>query len=311
MSLLYWLEAIRNPFLDTVVQLITHLGSEMLFIVVGIFMLWCMDKKQGYFILLTGFFGVYLNQFLKITCRVPRPWVLDPEFTIVESARAEATGYSFPSGHTQTAIGLFGGLALCRRETWFRIICVVICVLVPFSRMYLGVHTPWDVGVAMVMAAVLALGMWYLFSKVGYTRKLMFPLLGVLSVMALAFLLYVLLWQFPANIDGDNLLSAKENACTLAGALLGLWVTYLFDDFVRPFHTQAPLLGQILKFVLGFILVLGIMEGSKPLFNLLFGEGDLLARVIRYFLTVLFAGVIWPLTFRFFTKIGKKAQARS
>ena len=111
MSFLYLLESIRNPFLDGGVQLFTHLGSEMLFIVVGIFMLWCMDKKQGYFILLTGFFGVYFNQFLKITCRIPRPWVLDPQFTIVESARAEATGYSFPSGHTQTAVGLFGGLA--------------------------------------------------------------------------------------------------------------------------------------------------------------------------------------------------------
>ncbi len=306
MSFLYLLESIRNPFLDTLVQLITHLGSEMLFIVVGIFMLWCMDKKQGYFILLTGFFGVYLNQFLKITCRVPRPWVLDPEFTIVESARAEATGYSFPSGHTQTAVGLFGGLAICRKETWFRIICIVICVLVPFSRMYLGVHTPLDVGVATVMATVLAFGMWYLFSKVGYTRRLMLPLLSVLSMMAVAFLLYVLLWQFPADIDMDNLTSARENACTLFGALLGLWVTYVFDQYVKPYDTKAPLLGQILKFSLGFVLVLGIMEGTKPLFNLIFGEGDLLARVIRYFLTVLFAGVVWPLTFKFFAVIGGK-----
>ncbi len=306
MSFLYWLESIRSPFLDTVVQLITHLGSEMLFIVVGIFMLWCMDKKQGYFILLTGFFGVYLNQFLKITCRIPRPWVLDPEFTIVESARAEATGYSFPSGHTQTAVGLFGGLAICRKETWFRIVCIVICVLVPFSRMYLGVHTPLDVGVATVMAVVLALGMWLLFSKIGYTRKLMLPLLSVLSVMAVAFLLYMLLWQFPADVDMDNLTSARENACTLFGALLGLWVTYVVDEYVKPYDTKAPLLGQLLKFSLGFVLVLGIMEGTKPLFNLMFGEGDLLARVIRYFLTVLFAGVIWPLTFKFFARIGGK-----
>ncbi len=304
MSFLYLLESIRNPFLDVVVQLITHLGSEMLFIVAGIFMLWCMDKKQGYFILLTGFFGVYLNQFLKIACRIPRPWVLDPEFPIVESARAEATGYSFPSGHTQTAVGLFGGLALCQREKWFRILCIIICVLVPFSRMYLGVHTPLDVGVATVMAVVLALGLWYLFSKVGYTRKLMFPLLGILSVLATAFLCYVLLWQFPADIDAKNLLSARETACTLLGALLGLWVTYIFDEFVRPFDTKAPILGQLLKFSLGFLLVLAIMEGSKPLFNLIFGEGDLLARVIRYFLTVFFAGVIWPMTFPFFKKIG-------
>lgn len=306
MSFLYLLESIRSPFLDTVIQLITHLGSEMLFIVAGILMLWCMDKKQGYFILLTGFFGVYLNQFLKITCRVPRPWVLDPEFTIVESARAEATGYSFPSGHTQTAVGLFGGLALCRRETWLRVLCIAACVLVPFSRMYLGVHTPLDVGVAAVMAVALALGMWLLFSKVGYTRRLMFPLLGALSALATAFLLYVLLWQFPADIDMDNLISARENACTLLGTLLGLWVTYIFDEYVRPFDTKAPLLGQILKFVLGFAVVLAIMEGTKPLFNLIFGEGDLTARVIRYFLTVVFAGVVWPLTFKFFAKLGGK-----
>ena len=308
MSFLYLLESIRNPFLDLIVQLITHLGSEMLFIVAGIFMLWCMDKKQGYFILLTGFFGVYLNQFLKIICRVPRPWMLDPEFSIVESARAEATGYSFPSGHTQTAVGLFGGLALCRREKWFRILCIVICVLVPFSRMYLGVHTPLDVGVATAMAVVLALGLWYLFAKVGYTRKLMFPLLACLSALAAAFLCYVLLWQFPADIDAENLLSARETACTLFGALLGLWVTYIFDEFARPFDTEAPIWGQLLKFSLGFLLVLGIMEGSKPLFNLIFGEGDLLARVIRYFLTVFFAGVIWPMTFPFFKKIGGKSD---
>ena len=309
MSLLYWLESIRNPFFDAVVGFITHLGSEMLFIVVGIFMLWCMNKKHGYFILFTGFFGVYLNQFLKITCRVPRPWVLDPDFSIVESARAEATGYSFPSGHTQTAVGLFGGLALCRRETVLKIICLAICLLVPFSRMYLGVHTPLDVGVATLMAAILAIGLWYLFSKVGYTRKLMFPLLSALSVLAVSFLLYVLLWQFPENIDNANLISARENACTLLGALLGLWITYIFDEFVRPFDTRASLPGQILKFVLGFAVVLVIMEGSKPLFNLIFGKGDLLARTIRYFLTVLFAGVVWPLTFPFFAKIGKKKKS--
>ena len=306
MSLLYFLESIRFPFLDTVIGLITYLGSEMLFIVVGIFMLWCADKKQGYFILLTGFFGVYLNQFLKITCRIPRPWVLDPEFSIVESARADATGYSFPSGHTQTAVGLFGGLAVCRREKWLRFACIVICVLVPFSRMYLGVHTPLDVGVASVMAVALVFGLWYLFSKVGYTKKLMFSLLGALSALAVAFMLYVLLWQFPADIDTENLLSAQENACTLLGALVGLWVTYLVDEYIRPFDTQAPLWGQILKFVLGFAVVLVILEGSKPLLALIFGDGNLVARVIRYFLTVLFAGVVWPLTFPFFARIGDK-----
>ena len=307
MEFLYWLASIRNPVLDTAMQLVTEFGSEMLFIVLGIFMLWCMDKKQGYFILMTGFFGVYANQFLKLICRVPRPWVLDPEFTIVESARAEATGYSFPSGHTQTAVGSFLGLTLCRKELWLRISCISLCVLVPMSRMYLGVHTPLDVSVAAAMAAVIALALWWLFSRFGYTQKLMFPLMGGLSLLAVAFLLYTMLWQFPTDIDPHNLASARETACTLLGALLGLWVTYIVDEYKLHFDTQASVWGQILKFALGMVLVLGIMEGSKPLFNLIFGEGNYVARVIRYFLTVLFAGVAWPLTFPWFAKIGRKA----
>ena len=306
MEFLYWLASIRNPVFDAIMQTVTEFGSEMLFIVLGMFMLWCMDKKQGYFILMTGFFGVYINQFLKITCRIPRPWVLDPEFAIVESARAEATGYSFPSGHTQTAVGSYLGLTLCRKETWVRVLCISLCVLVPLSRMYLGVHTPLDVGVSILVAATLAVGLWCLFSKVGYTKKLMFPLMGVLSLCAVAYLLYVMLWQFPADIDAHNLTSARETGCTLLGALAGLWVTYLVDEYKLHFDTKATIWGQLLKLVLGLALVLGIMEGSKPLFNLIFGEGDYLARIIRYFITVLFAGVVWPLTFPWFAKLGRK-----
>ena len=135
MEVLYWLESIRNPILDTLMLIFTEFGNEVLFIAAGMIMFWCIDKKQGYFILLAGFFGVYINQFLKITCRIPRPWVLDPEFTIVEAAREAATGYSFPSGHTQTAVGCWGALAVCRKETWVRIVGISLALLVPFTRL--------------------------------------------------------------------------------------------------------------------------------------------------------------------------------
>ena len=47
---------------------------------------------------------------MKLSFQIPRPWVLDPNFTIVEQAREAATGYSFPSGHSQSAVGTFGAL---------------------------------------------------------------------------------------------------------------------------------------------------------------------------------------------------------
>ena len=48
MELLYFLESIRNPFLDAVVSLITHLGGETVFIVIALIFYWCIDKKRGY-----------------------------------------------------------------------------------------------------------------------------------------------------------------------------------------------------------------------------------------------------------------------
>ena len=309
MEFLYRLESIRSPVLDTIMLLLTELGGELLFIVVGMLMFWCIDKKQGYFILLTGFFGVYINQFLKITCRVPRPWVLDPNFTIVEAAREAASGYSFPSGHTQTAVGCYAALAVCRKEKWVRIVGVIMALLIPFTRMYLGVHTPLDVGVSVVIALTLIAVLWPLFNGYGHRRSLMYPLMGVLTVMGISFLLYLSLYSFPADIDLANYESAVENAYKFLGCALGMWVIYEIDTRFIRFETQtATWWAQILKLVAGFGILLLVMEGSKPLLHLIF-KGSPVAHTLRYFCTVLFAGAVWPLTFKWFARLGAKGDS--
>ena len=73
MQLLYLFESIRNPFLDSFFALITHLGSETLFLAIAIVVFWCVSKKEGYYLMTVGFIGTLLNQFLKLICRVPRP----------------------------------------------------------------------------------------------------------------------------------------------------------------------------------------------------------------------------------------------
>ena len=306
MEVLYWFESIRNPILDAVMLILTEFGNEVLFIAVGMIMFWCIDKKQGYFILLTGFFGVYINQFLKITCRIPRPWIKDPDFTIVEAAKGAASGYSFPSGHTQTAVGCYAGLAVCRKELWIRISGIVMAILIPITRMYLGVHTPLDVGVSILIALALIGILWPLFHKFGTRGTLMYPLLGVLSAVAIAHLLYLLLYSFPANIDVENYTGAVENAYKFLGCALGLWVIYPLDRYLIRFETRtATWWAQIIKLAVGFLLLLTIMEGAKPVWNWLFG-GHIIANTVRYFCTVLFAGAVWPLTFKWFAKLGAK-----
>ena len=157
-DILYALEKIRTPFWNGVMGAVAQLGGEVIFIVAAVVVLWCVSKWEGSYLMSIAFCGTVLNQFLKLICRVPRPWVRDPNFTIVESARAEATGYSFPSGHTQNAIGLFGGMARWGGRRWVRLGLTALALVIAFSRMYLGVHTPADVGVSLVLAAALVLG---------------------------------------------------------------------------------------------------------------------------------------------------------
>ena len=212
MALLYLLERIRTPFFDTVFSLITHLGDKLFFIFLALLVFWCIDKKSGYYLLATCFFGLIANQFLKITCRVERPWVADKSFTIVESAREAATGYSFPSGHTQNIASSCGLLAARSKNRTLRIICAVVIALVSFSRMYLGVHTPHDVVVSLLIAAVLIVIM-QIISKAEqkYPRIFIFVILAAV-ILSAAFLIFMEVNAFPENIDTDNFFAARKNA---------------------------------------------------------------------------------------------------
>lgn len=305
MAFLRFLEGLRNPVCDAFFSTVTHLGEETFFIVFGLIFFWCINKKEGYYLLSIGFIGTIVNQFLKLWFRVPRPWVKDKDFTIVESARAEATGYSFPSGHTQSSVGVFGGIARFNKKLWIRIICILACVLVPLSRMYLGVHTPADVFVSVALSLILVFGLYPLIQKCFDNAKIMRILLISMVVLSAGLLAFVLFYNFPSDVDLNNLSSGTKNAYKMLGCTLGIYIAFEIDKSFINFDTSGSLISQILKFVLGLIPLLGIKEGLRFPLNAIFG-GSYLADGVRYLLIVLFAGCVWPLTFKWFAKIGRK-----
>lgn len=304
MDILYALEKIRTPFWNGVMSAVTQLGGEVIFIVAAVVVFWCVSKWEGYYLMTVAFCGTVLNQFLKLICRVPRPWVRDPNFTIVESARAEATGYSFPSGHTQNAIGLFGGMARWGGRRWVRIGLTALALVIAFSRMYLGVHTPADVGVSLVLAAALVLGLYPLMRRAQEKPRYMGYVLAAMLVVSGAFVVFVETCGFPADMDAENLASGIGNAWKMLGAVAGMTLAWLLDRRYIHFETQAVWWVQVIKVAVGMALLLAIKSGLKaPLLALLGHEG--LAGGVRYFLLVLVAGAVWPLVFRPMSKWGK------
>ena len=178
-------------------------------------------------------------------------------------------------------------------------------VLVAFSRMYLGVHTPLDVGVSVAIGVVLLLVLYPVFRDLEAHPNRFYGFLAVLAVLLAAFLLYSYLWPFPDWMYAEehvvNLIEARHNASILTGALAALTIAYTLDLRRTRFDTKAVWWAQILKVVIGLVVTLALIEGTKAVL----GRSDLVTG-LRYFLGVLFAAGIWPMTFGWFSRLGKK-----
>lgn len=308
MQLLYLLESIRMPGLDAFMLTVTRLGEETAFLVAALIIFWCVDKDKGYFVMTAGFLGTMLNQFLKLTFRVPRPWVLDPEFTILEQAREAATGFSFPSGHTTSAVATFGAIGVTAENRWVKRICLVICILVPFSRMYLGVHTPWDILAGAATSVVLIA----LLKPMAYGLQdtAMKGIFGFAMIFSLCMLMYARFFPFSiAETELHNLESGVKNGYTMVGCTVGVLIAWPLEKKYVKFETKAVWWAQILKVILGLAVVLLVKEGLRSPLEALFA-GHMAARAVRYALIVITAGVVWPMTFRWFAKLGVKHELR-
>jgi branched-subunit amino acid transport protein len=85
---------------------------------------------------------------------------------------------------------------------------------------------------------------------------------------------------------------------------VALLIVYIVDSKWLRFPVHAVWWAQIIKVVIGLALVLGVKSGTKNLLNGIFGEA--IGRSARYFLIVMIVGIVWPLTFRWFSKLGSK-----
>ncbi len=289
MTFLWMLEGIRNPFLDKLMQCATYFGQEIIIIIVICMFYWCIDKRFAYLLGFTYFTAGLCVQALKITFRIPRPWVLDPEFQAVESALPAATGYSFPSGHTQGATCLFFPLALKSRHIWTKLLCILAFVLVGFSRMYLGCHTPKDVLVSMGISILVSCVIWHFQGFLLDGTSHLGAVAAIMALISLGVAGYALVLNNNGAIDAKY----AVDCCKAAGAGLGFSVGWYVERKYLDFHIKKTnAWRQAAKLVTGLALALFLKE-SIPL---LLGS-SILAKASEYFILVLWVLVIYPYLF--------------
>lgn len=302
MEFLYQLESIRNPILSGIFRFFTLLGQEVIVLAVLCFFYWCYNKKLAYRISFGFFLSGILVQGLKITFRIPRPWVRDPLFKPVEEAIKAATGYSFPSGHTQAATALYGMLALNAKKKSSKIMLFLVIAMVGLSRMYLGVHTPADVLTSFGITFVTILLVYYFSNYKIIKDKKIYLLLGLAGISVALFVYCVTLYT-----NGTIELAYAADSCSAAAAGVGLAIGWYVESTYLNFDERAcSNRMQVVKLVIGLAITVLLKEG----FAVILGE-SIVGKGIQYFLLVLWIMIGYPCIIKkFMSKRSEHTQLR-
>ncbi|WP_035784912.1 phosphatase PAP2 family protein [Butyrivibrio sp. MC2021] len=262
---------------------------------------WGVDKAWGYLFMTCYNAGELLNGVIKLTVCAYRPWIRSELIEPAGDSKTAATGYSFPSGHTNVGTILYGNTFVWQKDKkrWVAVVCAVMILLTGFSRNFLGVHTPQDVAVGMTEALFTIFCVHTIAKKVGGNQKTLdiLTLVGLLVVVAA--LIYIQVKPYPMDYDaaGELLVNPSKmmNDCFKAcGAMTGFLIgSYLDRHYL---HYEIPVGHKNLPILV--CVGAGLLFAWKELFapaiivDFLGGHwGNFVAR----FIMLLLAICVWPM----------------
>jgi len=273
MEILKLFESIRTGALDQIFLGLTLLGQQELLIAMFCVLYWLVDKRLAYRIGVSAFTAIGLNQFLKITFAVPRPFVRWPQLKPVAAALPAATGFSFPSGHTANAVAAYG-MAGSRVQGWKRAAIWFLPLPVAVSRLYLGVHTLSDVLVSLMIGIPLVLIVSVMFDAYESGKITIHTTLA--TGMAGSLLLAMAGLTAPGSLDPKDALDCFKAAGGIAGFTGGFFIEH---RWIHHDPKGSPIL-QIQKLVAGFAGAILLMVTAKAPMNQFFGV--IAGSVLRY-----------------------------
>ncbi|MDO4547738.1 MAG: phosphatase PAP2 family protein [Clostridia bacterium] len=284
-----------------VVEALRTLGEPVALMAVACVLLWGVDKKSGYYIMLNCAWGLIINQFIKITACVYRPWVRDARLIPAGAALDTATGYSFPSAHTTIAVAMWGGMGvnLGKRRRWLLFVGVGVSLIIAFSRMYVGVHTPQDV----LVSAVIGIALLWATQRVMEWIERNPGKDGMVAAtgMALAAILavYAAVKSYPMDYaaSGELLVDPEEmknDVFVTVGITAGFFAGWLIERRFIKYSVSGTLITRIIRVAIGFAILMALLKTLGPSLAFL---GMEMANIVTYAALILFATVLYPIVF--------------
>ncbi len=261
-SILLALQDFRNTagsFLTDFFVKMTFLGELNSAIVMMALIYWSVSKELGTYLMMGWSGNRLVNGALKVTVCAYRPWIRDARILPHGNAITTATGYSFPSGHTMNAATVFGGGALRKDlSRALRVTLGVLTVLVAFSRIFLGVHTPQDVLVGVVAGVLVMWGTLRLMQWVESHPEKDWIVAAIGLALGIAIALYAAFKPYPEDynaegkliVDGAKMANDTFKGVGYCAAFLIGWV---LERRYVGFTTDVPVARKLSRAVIGLL----------------------------------------------------------
>lgn len=277
-NILKVIESMRNDFLNTFFDIITFLGEEMVIIALLAVIYFAIDKSFAKKLFFVTVASLNINGIVKNFAKVPRPFASGEVTCLKEST---ATGYAFPSGHTQTFATWSITASLKLKKWWIFLISAILIVLIGFSRMYLGAHYLSDVIVGALFGVIFAIAFSIIFDKVNNK----FLLYTITSLVLLPFIIYFL-------ITADKLYA---DTFKTFGMVTGLIFVEWFETKYVNFDIKTVWWKKLIRIVGAFVLAIGVKEVLKLTYaSCDIVQVNLIMDALRYFVVVSISFAIWP-----------------
>lgn len=271
---LLFLQSLRTDWGgETFFRLISALPKSPLTAAIPAVLFWCINKPAGIFLLFNAECGRVINELIKGTFCVYRPWIKDAAIIPAVSA----SSWSFPSGHTQFATAIYGGFAFFYRKVAPLMIipCAAIILLVAFSRNFLGIHTPQDVLVAILFSVALMFVAEKIFKWIGRDEERQFFvfIVGLITVSVVFMWLYFK--PYPEDILNGKFIVDPAVARTDAFDALGFGLAFFLGWFMElkfvDFKTKVSAKDRLWRVIIGFAVLGIIYVAIYPLLKILVG----------------------------------------
>lgn len=271
MDYLLWLQKIREalgPVFENLLNGISYLSTIAVFVLLVIY--WCFHKKTGKFALLCYGIGQTLNQSIKAVCCVQRPWILNDMIKPSEKAIKSATGYSFPSGHSESSFAAYGALVFKKfGKTPMAVGLMIMIGLIGLSRNFLGVHTLQDVLAGFGIGFVSIVAVYILEKYKGCYDEEKVSLLGLVSVIALS--AYVMKKGYTGS--QEQALLMQKDAMKAYGFMTGSVIAFFLERRYVRFKTEEMTRRKyFIRLCTGIVLLLPVYCFSGYLLIPFLGE---------------------------------------